>query len=99
MTPSVATESPAPTFLSSKAASIHPFAPLSASEIKLASALIRGEWPGKTELQFKVITLEEPAKANVIPVLEAEAKGETFSPPERRAFVNYYLRNTVSVST
>lgn len=95
MAPSVNTESPAPTFESAKSAAIHPFAPLSASEIKLAGELVRGKWPEKTDIQFKVITLEEPAKADVIPILDAEAKGKTFLPLDRNAFVNYYLRNTV----
>jgi len=89
-------ESPSPAAAVSKTATVHPFAPLSAAEIKHASDLVRAEWPDKTDVQFKVITLEEPAKADVIPVLEAEATGHTFSQLDRRAFVNYYLRNTVS---
>lgn len=96
MAPSIETESSASDVTTSKAPSVHPFAPLSAPEIKLAAELIHGEWPEKTDFQFKVITLEEPSKADVIPVLEAEARGETWAQLDRRAFVNYYLRNTVS---
>lgn len=97
MAPSIDIQPPVSTFKSSKASSVHPFAPLSSSEIKRAAELIRGEWPSATEFQFKVIMLEEPPKADVIPVLEVEARGETFAPLDRMAFINYYIRNTVSM--
>jgi len=80
-----------------KAAPSHSLAPLSASEIASAAAIIKASWPAHTNLHFKVVTLEEPPKAEVIPYLEAEHKG--LPPPRvsRKAFLNYYIRNTVSL--
>ena len=74
----------------------HPLAPLSADEIKNAATLIRGIWPTKTDLLFKVITLKEPLKAEAIRFLDAEAKGQTATFPARKASVAYYIRRTVS---
>lgn len=48
------------------------------------------------DLRFKVVTLEEPAKKSLIPYLEAEHGGKPVPRIDRRAFVAYYLRNTVS---
>lgn len=95
----ISTEGSTSSTFPSKSASIHPFAPLSADEIKQAARLIRIKWPEDTNLHFKAITLQEPLKAEVIPVLEAESKGETWKPIDRRAFVLYYLRGTVSTSS
>jgi len=76
----------------------HPIGPLSGHEIERSSALIRKAWPGDTRFQFKVITLLEPAKAELIPYLDAERKGQKHRDIDRRAFVVYYLRNTVGAS-
>jgi primary-amine oxidase len=73
----------------------HPIAPLTASEITDSSRLIRELWPANTNLQFKVITLQEPNKAELLPFLAAEHEGRRPSPIERRSFVVYYIRNTV----
>jgi primary-amine oxidase len=73
----------------------HPIAPLTASEITDSSRLIRELWPSSTNLQFKVITLQEPNKAELLPFLAAEHEGRRPSPIERRSFVVYYIRNTV----
>jgi primary-amine oxidase len=73
----------------------HPIAPLTASEITDSSRLIRELWPSNTNLQFKVITLQEPNKAELLPFLAAEHEGRRPSPVERRSFVVYYIRNTV----
>ncbi len=74
----------------------HPLGPLSGSEITRSSALIRGAWPAGTLFQFKVVTLLEPAKAAVVPYLAAQRKGETPAESiDRRAFVVYYIKNTV----
>ena len=73
----------------------HPIAPLTASEITDSSRLIRELWPSNTNLQFKVITLQEPNKAELLPFLAAEHDGKRPSPIERRSFVVYYIRNTV----
>lgn len=83
----------------SKATVAHPLAPLSAQEIQEASSLIRNQWPEKTDLQFKVLTLEEPAKAEMVPFLEAEFKGQGLPSIDRRVQIAYYIRKTVSVSS
>ena len=74
----------------------HPLCPITAAEIKGAADLIRRLYPSKTNFQFKVITLQEPEKAQLVPYLEAEHQGEKLPNIDRRAFVCYYLRNTVS---
>lgn len=76
----------------------HPLGPLSASEISRASALIRAFWPEGTAFLFKVITLLEPPKADLVPWLAAERAGSTRSTIDRRSFVVYYLKNTVGRS-
>ena len=80
----------------SKSTVAHPLAPLSAQEIHEASSLIRNQWPEKTDLQFKVLTLEEPAKAEMVPFLEAEFKGQGLPSIDRRVQIAYYIRKTVS---
>jgi primary-amine oxidase len=95
MAPSIAEESPAPIVKPQKSSSIHPFAPLSAAEIKNVASILTKSWPAGTDLQFRVITLSEPKKAEMMPFIVAENKGETYSsPPARKAFVVYYIRNT-----
>jgi primary-amine oxidase len=74
----------------------HPVAPLTATEITESSRLIRECWPSNTNLHFKVITLQEPSKAELLPYLEAARQGKRTAPIERRSFVVYYIRNTVS---
>ena len=73
----------------------HPIAPLTASEITDSSRLIRELWPANACLQFKVITLQEPNKAQLLSFLAAEHEGRRPSSIERRSFVVYYIRNTV----
>ena len=77
----------------------HPIAPLTASEITESSRLIREFWPANTNLHFKAIMLQEPNKAELLPYLAAERKGGRPAPIERRSFVTYYIRNTVSIDT
>lgn len=72
----------------------HPLAPLAASEITTTATLVKRRWPAHTDLHFKVITLEEPPKAEVITYLEAEHRGRPLPRISRKAFVNYYIRNT-----
>lgn len=74
----------------------HPLCPITASEIKRSAELIKGCWPPKTNFHFKAITLEEPAKVELVPYLEAEHRGSKIPHIDRRVFVSYYLRNTVS---
>jgi Cu2+-containing amine oxidase len=74
----------------------HPLGPLSAAEITFSSALIKAIWPADISLHFRVITLSEPRKAELVPYLLAERARETKPSIDRRAFVVYYLRGTVS---
>lgn len=74
----------------------HPLGPLSAAEISQSSALIRAQWPEDTKFQFKILTLLEPPKAELVPYLAAERAGETPKPIDRKSQVVYYLRTTVS---
>jgi primary-amine oxidase len=86
---------PPPTVSPQKQAIPHPLAPLTREEIQQAAYLIRSIWPGKTELRFKVITLEEPLKAEALSFLEAEHASGQLPYIARKVFVNYYLKNTV----
>ena len=74
----------------------HPLCPLTASEISTTADLVRSVWPANIDLRFKVITLDEPAKKSMIPYLEAEHSGGSLPEIARKAFVSYYIRNTVS---
>jgi primary-amine oxidase len=78
-----------------KTVASHPLAPLSASELQTAAAIIKASWPAHTDLHFKVVTLQEPPKVEVLKYLEAEHSGESRPSISRRAFINYYVRNTV----
>lgn len=82
-----------------KQTATHPLCPITTSEIRRSAELLRRQWPSKTEIHFKAITLEEPAKAQLVPYLEAEHKGSRIPQIDRRAFVSYYIRNTVSKSS
>ena len=73
----------------------HPIAPLTSSEIRESSSLIRECWPANTDVHFKTVTLQEPIKAELLPYLEAGRKGRKATPIERRSLVVYYIRNTV----
>ena len=73
----------------------HPLSPLTSREIAKASALSKGLYPPHTDLQFKVVALEEPEKAQLVPYLEAEHAGRRPPSLDRRAFICYYLRHTV----
>jgi primary-amine oxidase len=80
----------------------HPFTPLTAAEIRHASALVKSLWPSSSasaavavEIHFKAVTLMEPAKKEMVPFLEAEQHGQAGVRIDRRAWVNYCLRNTV----
>lgn len=73
----------------------HPLSPLSSTEIKKTVEVVRGLWPTETRLQFKVVTLEEPEKAQMIPYLDAERSRTRLPHIERKGFVCYCIRNTV----
>jgi len=85
-----------PTATPAKQQVAHPLAALSAAEIAATAQLVKGAWPAQTDIHFKVITLQEPPKAEVVPYLEAEHSGGQTPTIARKAFVNYYIRNTVS---
>lgn len=80
----------------SKSTISHPLCPLTASEISTTADLVRSVWPSSVDLRFKIITLDEPAKKSMIPYLDAEHSGSPLPEIPRKAFVSYYLRNTVS---
>ena len=73
----------------------HPFTPLTVSEIETAARLVKQLYPETVDLLFKTITLEEPNKDVVVPLLIAEHEGRSYDSPPRRAFVSYYIHNTV----
>lgn len=97
-------EAQAPALSSTKAADAsstksglsHPLGPLSGAEISQSSALIKSQWPEGTKFQFKIVTLLEPPKTELVPYLAAEKAGQTPKPIDRKSQVVYYLRNTVS---
>ncbi|KAL2063837.1 hypothetical protein VTL71DRAFT_4331 [Oculimacula yallundae] len=72
----------------------HPLGPLTAREINESAKIIKSLWPENTNVQFKVITLQEPNKADLVPFLAAERAEKSTPTIERRSFVVYYLRNT-----
>lgn len=85
-----------PSAMTPKKMAYHPFSPLTAAEITRSSDLVKSLYPQKIDLQFKVVTLEEPEKCFVVPYLDAEQLGKPLPSLERKAFVCYYIRNTVS---
>lgn len=82
---------------SSQRGQTHPLGPLGAIELSSSAALIQQLWPRATELQFKIITLQEPEKAAVLEYIENRRAGQDTPMIERRSFVNYYIKNTVSL--
>ncbi|KAJ9496392.1 hypothetical protein H2202_008055 [Exophiala xenobiotica] len=72
----------------------HPLCPLTAAEISTTADLLRSVWPSNIDLRFKVITLDEPAKKQMVPYLEAEHSGAPLPQIPRKSFVSYYIRNT-----
>lgn len=76
----------------------HPLGPLTAPEIEESARLIKALWPSATDVQFKSITLQEPKKTDLVPFLAAEKAASQLPAVERRSFVVYYIRNTVSTT-
>ena len=85
-----------PTLGVAKHAAIHPLTPLTSSEITASATLIKGLYPSNIKLWFKTITLQEPEKTQVIPYLDAQHNDHSTGRIDRRAFINYIIRNTVS---
>lgn len=73
----------------------HPLCPLTGAEIQYAAQLMQSAWPSSVSLQFKAITLSEPAKKELVPYLAAKEQGQSPTPPDRRVFAAYYIRKTV----
>lgn len=69
-------------------AQLHPFDPITPSEIKLAVKVLEGTFPG-IKLRYKRIDVHEPPKKDVIPYIEAERLRQTL--PLRPARVLYTL--------
>lgn len=86
----------APMAASVKQIPAHPLCPITAAEIEQSAHLIKSLYPAKTDFSFKAITLEEPEKAQLVPYLDAEHSGGRLPHIDRKVFVCYYLRNTVS---
>jgi len=78
-----------------KQSATHPLAPIDATEIRQAVSSVQSQWPAGTDLHFRSITLQEPAKKEVVPYLDASALGATLPQIDRRVFVTYYIRKTV----
>ncbi|KAI9752270.1 MAG: COPII coat Sec23p-Sfb3p heterodimer component [Chaenotheca gracillima] len=72
----------------------HPLAPLTSSDITTSSQLVRDLYPQGTKLQFRTITLSEPAKREAVVYLAAEHSGQKAPVIARRSFVGYYISNT-----
>lgn len=71
---------------------MHPFDPLSPDEISRAAAIVRPHF-GSQELNFRVITLQEPPKSEMIRFLDSEHAGRhTDHAPTRCARVEVVIR-------
>jgi len=84
------------TTVADASSSKHPLAALGEEEIEKVATLIRKLWAHDTALQFKVLTLQEPPKDEVLIYLDAEHGGRALPHLDRKAYVSYYIRNTVS---
>ncbi|GAM82038.1 hypothetical protein ANO11243_000170 [Dothideomycetidae sp. 11243] len=78
----------------SKQGTPHIFAPLSGNEIKHAASLLASQWPASTDLYYRCITLEEPAKSEAVKYLEAEHSQAAKPSIDRRALVVYNIAKT-----
>jgi primary-amine oxidase len=95
----MSTETIIPSATPQGASTIHPLSALSGEEINLVAALIKGIYPTAAEIHFKVLTLHEPPKEQVLSYLDAEHAIDDgpfkHRVPDRKAWVNYYIKNTV----
>lgn len=86
-----------PTPVATKLNAAHPLCALGPEEITYTAELIRGLWPEHTGLRFKTITIDEPPKAQLLSYFEAERTGNPLPKIDRKAFIAYYIRNTVRI--
>ena len=70
---------------------LHPFDPLTPSEIKLAVKILEGAFPG-VKLRYKRIDVQEPLKKDVIPYIEAERLGKSLPPKPARVLHTLFHR-------
>ena len=75
----------------------HPLCPLTAAEIRRSAQAVKSIYPARPDIQFKAITLDEPPKALLAPYIDAEHAGRRLPQIDRKAFVSYYIRNTVRI--
>ena len=73
----------------------HPLCPLTAVEIRTAAEAVKAMYPGRPDIHFKILTLDEPEKVLLVPFLDAEHGGRQLPQIDRKVFVAYYIRNTV----
>ena len=83
----------------SKSVVAHPLCPLSADEISRAGDVLKTKYPSNTVLHFKVITLQEPPKTQMVAYLDAEHAAGQLPHIDRKAFISYYIRNTVCLNS
>jgi primary-amine oxidase len=67
---------------------LHPLDPLTGEEITAAAKLLRQAF-GQRRIRFQQIEYSEPAKAELIPYLDAERRGETLPPAPARRIKSY----------
>lgn len=73
---------------------LHPFDPLTPSEIQLAVKLSENAFKG-VKLRYKRIDVQEPLKKDVIPFIEAERLGQKLPPkPARMLQVLFHRLDT-----
>jgi primary-amine oxidase len=72
-------------------AQLHPFDPLTPSEIQLAVKILEATFPG-VKLRYKRIDVQEPLKKDVIPYIEAERLGQSLPPRPARVLHTLFHR-------
>ncbi|QQK39506.1 Primary amine oxidase [Penicillium digitatum] len=72
-------------------ANLHPFDPITPGEIQLAVSVLESAFPG-AKLRYKRIDLQEPAKHEVVPFLEAERRHEVHPPKPARLLMVLFHR-------
>lgn len=70
---------------------LHPFDPLTPSEIQLAVQILEAAFPG-VNLRYKRIDVQEPLKKDVIPYIEAERLGHRLPPRPARVLQTLFHR-------
>lgn len=72
-------------------AQLHPFDPLTPSEIQLAVRILEAAFPS-VPLRYKRIDVQEPLKKDVIPYIEAERLGHNLPPRPARVLQTLFHR-------